>query len=92
MENQINRAQCRVKSGTAGARNGAEAEEEICDGAVMGSVHITSIETSAEKSVGAPAGVGAMGNDCEFGVACVTQQGLWHEQQLRAGLPLAEVT
>lgn len=81
-----------MKSGTASARSGAESEEEICEGAVTGSVHITSIGTRAEKSVCALAGVGAMGRGCELGEDCVTQQALLHEQQLRAGLPLADVT
>ena len=81
-----------MKSGTAGAKGGAESEEEICEGAMAGSVHITSDGTRVDKSVCALADVGAMGRGCDPGADGATQQGLWQEQQPRSGWAFAEVT
>ena len=68
-KNQISRAQCRVKSGTASAESGAESEEEICDGAVAGKVHVTSAGANSEKSCREPAAAGRVGGGCVAGAA-----------------------
>ncbi len=86
-KNQINRAQCRVKSGTASAGSGAEAEAEICAGAVSGKVHATSVEIRTARLFWNPAGTTATGNDWVSGVAGVTQQSrCWQPQHARTGL------
>jgi hypothetical protein len=83
MKDQISRAQCRVKSGTASAEDGAESEEGICEGPAVGKVQATTVATSAEKSLGALAEIGASGSGCESGADCETQHDLLHEQQPR---------
>lgn len=90
MENQISRAQCRVKSGTASAESGAESEEEICEGTVAGKVQATTVATRAEKSCDALAEAGATGRGCELGAEGETQQDLLHEQQPRAATAFAK--
>ena len=82
-KDQISRAQCCVKSGTACANVGAETEE-TCRGAEIGNVQDTTVATRAEKSWDALAEVGAMGAGCEVGAACETQHDRLHEQQARS--------
>ena len=73
-KNQISRAQCRVKSGTA--RDEAEGlpAEETIEGAPAGKVHATTLARMAVKSTCARADTGAAGTGTEAGAASSTQQ------------------
>ena len=79
-----------MKSDTAGAGSGAPAEEEKTGDPVAGRLHTTSIGTNMEKSRSALVGDGERGSGCALVADGETQQGLWHEQQLRAGPVLAK--
>jgi len=72
-----------VKSGTASAKDGAAAEEEICEGKAVGSVHATTVAIRAEKSFGVLADIGATGSGCDLGAVGDTQHALLQEQQPR---------
>lgn len=80
-KNQISRAQCRVKSGTARAENGARWEEVTCEGKAVGSVHAMTTAAKAEKSFCVVAEIGATGSGCELGADDDRQQDLPQEQQ-----------
>lgn len=86
-KNQISRAQCRVKSGTA--RGEAERSvEETIPGAVAGKVHAIALARRAVKSIGALAETGVTGSGTASGVAGATQQqrqASFGAQQLHTG-------
>ena len=73
-KNQISRAQSRWNNGSANARDGAEADEENCDGADSGRVHATSMERTAVKVFCGASGVVAAGRGDGAELDSVTQQ------------------
>jgi len=73
-KNQINRAQSRVNSGRADAKDGADVDKEVSDSAESGSVHATSIERTAVKLFCDAAGAVAVGIGSEAESVLATQQ------------------
>ena len=73
-KNQISRAQCRVKSGTARDEADALSAEETIAGAAAGKVHAVTLARTAVKSIEALAETGVAASGVETGVASSTQQ------------------
>jgi len=72
-KNQISRAQCRVKSGTARDEVEALLAAETIAGAFTGNVHATTLVRTAAKSICALAAVGAAGTGTAAVAAFSTQ-------------------
>ena len=72
-----------MKSGTASAGSGAEAEEEICGDLLAGRVHATSAGAKSEKWFAEPPVAGATGGGWVSGAFVLTQQLRLQSQQAR---------
>ncbi len=73
-KNQISRAQSRVKSGTAFAKDGVTVGEAACESADSGRVHTANVERTAMKLFWEASGVVAAGSGCGADVDSVKQQ------------------
>src|SRR6187549_3145680 len=73
-KNQISRAQCRVKSGTARDEADALSVEETIAGAAAGKVHAITLARTAVKSIGALTATGVAGSGVVVVADSSTQQ------------------